>query len=263
MDVLLGGLFLMGIGLAFGAFALASFIKVYAVVDLVWSLGILFGTWGLAFFMSIDHWRDVIVLAAVSFWALRLSLHLCRDRILPRREDPRYQNLIARWGSHASRNFLFLFLLQIPLAGIFLLPLGVALANPAPFGVWDALALLLGLAALSGEALADRQLSIFRSQPDNIGRVCREGLWRYSRHPNYFFEWLYWWMYVLLSLGSHLFIWSLMGPLIMYLFLRYITGIPPAEYSSLKRRGAAYAEYQRCTSPFFPWKPKTGDSKES
>ncbi|NCG08144.1 MAG: DUF1295 domain-containing protein [Verrucomicrobia bacterium] len=261
MEALYGGLFLTGIGLALGAFALARYLKVYAVMDLVWPLGILLGTWGLALFSGIDHPRDGIVLVAVGFWAIRLSLHLCKDRILPRREDPRYANLVARWGAQAPRNFLFLFFLQIPLAGVFLVPLGIALANPAPLGVVDFLALVLALVALGGEALADRQLAGFRSNPDNANGVCREGLWRYSRHPNYFFEWLYWWVYVLLSHGSASFGWSLTGPLIMYLFLRYITGIPPAEYSSLKRRGAAYADYQRCTSPFFPWKPKANDSQ--
>lgn len=260
MEGLYGGLCLTGVGLALGAFALARYLNVYAVVDLVWSLGILLGTWWLALFAGIDHPRDVIVLAAVGFWAIRLSLHLFKDRILPRREDPRYANLVRRWGAKAPRNFLFLFFLQLPLAGIFLVPLGLALGNPVPLGIVDFLALLLVLVALCGEALADRQLAAFRSNPNNLGGVCREGLWRYSRHPNYFFEWLYWWVYVLLSIGNPFFGWSLIGPLIMYIFLRYITGIPPAEYSSLKRRGAAYADYQRCTSPFFPWKPKTNDS---
>ncbi|CAI8357391.1 MAG: Uncharacterised protein [Opitutia bacterium UBA7350] len=260
MDAFIWGLFLTGIGLALSAFALASYLRLYAMVDLVWSLGILFGSWSLAFYMGIEQARAGIVLAAVSFWGIRLSLHLFNDRILPRREDPRYANLKARWKSQSPRNFLFLFLLQIPLAGIFLVPLGVALTNPTPFGICDVLAFVLALLALGGEALADHQLKAFRSKPDNLGEVCREGLWRYSRHPNYFFEWLYWWVYVLLSIGSALFIWSFIGPLIMYLFLRYITGIPPAEYSSLKRRGKAYADYQKCTSPFFPWKPRNGGS---
>lgn len=257
MDSFYGGLFLTGLGLACVAYGLARYLKVYAVVDLVWSLGILLGCWALALFNGIEHPRSVIVLGAVGFWAIRLSTHLCRDRILPRREDPRYANLLARWGGQAPRNFLFLFALQIPLAGIFLVPLGTALANPAPLGMLDLLALGLALVALGGEALADRQLAAFRAHPNNVGGVCREGLWRYSRHPNYFFEWLYWWVYVLLSYGSPAFGWSLLGPSIMYLFLRYITGIPPAEYSSLQRRGEAYADYQKCTSPFFPWKPKT------
>jgi steroid 5-alpha reductase family enzyme len=263
MEGLYGGLFLAGVGLALGAFTLARYLNVYSVVDLVWSLGILFGTWGLALFSGIDHPRDGIVLAAVGFWAIRLSLHLFKDRILPRREDPRYANLVTRWGAQAPRNFLFLFFLQLPLAGIFLVPLGLALGNSAPLGILDFLALLLALVALGGEALADRQLAAFRSNPNNLNAVCREGLWRYSRHPNYFFEWLYWWVYVLLSIGSSSFGWSLIGPLIMYIFLRYITGIPPAEYSSLKRRGAAYADYQSSTSPFFPWKPKSNNSEVS
>ncbi len=256
MDTLYGGLFLAGLGIALVAYLSARYLKVYAVVDLVWSLGILFGIWTLALAEGIDHPRAVFVLAAVSFWAIRLSVHLFKDRILPRHEDPRYANLKERWGGRASRNFLFLFFMQVPLAGIFLIPLGVALTNHSPLGIADALALVLALVALGGETLADRQLAAFRANPDNANGVCREGLWAYSRHPNYFFEWLHWWVYVLLSVGTAAFGWSLLGPTIMYIFLRYITGIPPAEYSSLKRRGAAYANYQKCTSPFFPWKPK-------
>lgn len=263
MNALYGGLFLAGLGLALGAYVSARYLKVYAVVDLVWSLGILFGVWTLALAEGFDQPRAFFVLVVVSFWATRLSMHLFKDRILPRHEDPRYANLKDRWGAQAARNFLFLFFLQVPLAGIFLIPLGVALANPSPLGIADALAFLLALVALGGEALADRQLACFRANPDNTGGVCREGLWAYSRHPNYFFEWLHWWVYVLLSIGATSFGWSLLGPSIMYLFLRYITGIPPAEYSSLKRRGAAYANYQKSTSPFFPWKPKANKPDES
>jgi steroid 5-alpha reductase family enzyme len=256
MDAFYLALPIAGLALALGAYWLARVLKIYAVVDLVWSLGILLGTWAIALRSGMDHLRDGFVLVAVSFWALRLSYHLLRDRVMPRREDPRYANLMARWGVHAPRNFCFLFLTQLPLVALFLVPISVALGNHEALGWVDAIAVVLAVLALVGEAVADHQLGSFRARPENAGGVCREGLWRYSRHPNYFFEWLYWWTYVLFSVGSVAFGWSLLGPLVMYVFLRYISGVPPAEFSSLKRRGAAYADYQASTSVFFPWKPK-------
>lgn len=249
-------LLLAGLLLAVAAYLAARLLKIYAVVDLVWSLGLLFGAYLLALNEGVDHLRDWLVLTAVSVWSIRLSLHLLRDRILPQREDPRYMNLIERWKSKAPRNFLFLFFLQLPLVGLFLVPIGVALGNSTPFNIFDGMMVVLAMFALAGESLADHQLAVFRTEPSNMGKVCQAGLWHYSRHPNYFFEWLFWWVYVGWALGSAFMAWSLLGPLVMYIFLRYISGIPPAEYSSLKRRGAAYAAYQKSTSPFFPWKPR-------
>jgi steroid 5-alpha reductase family enzyme len=111
--------------------------------------------------------------------------------------------------------------------------------------------------AFAGESLADRQLSRFRQDPRNRGRVCRDGLWRYSRHPNYFFEWLHWWAYVALAAGSPLWWIAVAGVAMMLLFLTRVTGIPPTEAQALRSRGEAYREYQRTTSAFFPWPPRT------
>ena len=128
--------------------------------------------------------------------------------------------------------------------------------NPSPVAITDILALLIALGSLFGESIADHQLAEFRQKPANSGKVCDSGLWRYSRHPNYFFEWLHWWAYVAFALGGPKAWVSLLGPLLMYIFLRYITGIPHAERSSLRSRGEAYRNYQQTTSPFFPWIPR-------
>ena len=106
--------------------------------------------------------------------------------------------------------------------------------------------------------LADRQLSAFRMNPANRGQVCRQGMWRYSRHPNYFCEWLHWWAYVLLAVGAAGGWLNVLGPVLMLYFLHKVTGIPPTEAQALKNRGEAYREYQRTTSIFFPWPPKKG-----
>ena len=122
------------------------------------------------------------------------------------------------------------------------------------------LGLALGLLAIGGETLADRQLERFRLNPANRGKVCREGLWYYSRHPNYFFEWLYWWAFVLMGIGTSYGWWTLLGPLFMLLFLFKLTGIPYTEKQALASRGEAYRAYQKSTPMFFPWFPRRNDS---
>jgi steroid 5-alpha reductase family enzyme len=150
-----------------------------------------------------------------------------------------------------------LFLFQVVLVWLFLVPIYTAMNCPIETIRWiDLLAFLCGALALLGESISDHQLKVFCSKPDNQGKVCKTGLWRYSRHPNYFFEWLFWWAFVIFSIGSSVFYLSLLGPSLMYLFLRYISGVPFAEMSSLERRGADYLQYQKETSVFFPFKPK-------
>jgi steroid 5-alpha reductase family enzyme len=129
-------------------------------------------------------------------------------------------------------------------------------ASPAQ-GLPVALGLAVWLAALTGEGVADRQLNRFRDDPAHRGQTCRDGLWRYSRHPNYFFEWCHWFGYVALAWGSPLAWLSWLGPMLMYVFLRWISGIPFTEQQALRTRGDDYREYQRRTSAFFPWFPKS------
>ena len=102
----------------------------------------------------------------------------------------------------------------------------------------------------------NNRLNQFCSNPQNKQKVCKEGFWRYSRHPNYFFEWLFWFSFVGLASGSEQFYISFIGPVVMYVFLRYITGVPFAELSSLEGRGDDYRLYQKETNVFFPWFPK-------
>ena len=110
--------------------------------------------------------------------------------------------------------------------------------------------------SIAGESLADRQLSAHRSRPENRGRTCRTGLWAYSRHPNYFFEWLHWWSYVLLSLGAAYWWLSPAAAVFMLVLLFYVTGIPYTEIRARATRGNDYRDYQRTTSVFVPWFPK-------
>jgi steroid 5-alpha reductase family enzyme len=146
---------------------------------------------------------------------------------------------------------------QAAFVAIFSLPFLVAASNHATQGNgWLVAAVLVWALSLGGESLADRQLAAFRADPANRGHACRAGLWRYSRHPNYFFEWLHWFAYLLLGAGSPWWWLALAGPLLMGVSLVWFTGIPYVEAQSLRSRGEDYRRYQQETSMFFPWFPK-------
>ncbi len=201
-----------------------------------------------------------LALAVVgSLWAFRLSFYLLRDRVLYAKEDGRYRVLRESWGARAQRNFLIFFLAQAALVVLFSAPHLMTALRPGPgLSPWGWCGVVVGLGAILGETIADRQLRRWRDAPANRGRTCRSGLWRYSRHPNYFFEWLHWWAYVLLCAGTWHVIGALAGPALMFVFLFRVTGIPYTERQALVSRGDDYREYQRTTSKFFPWFPKKG-----
>lgn len=187
-------------------------------------------------------------------WGGRLALHLWR-RVSSEEEDGRYRYLRQHWQGDQRKFFAF-FQFQALLVVLFSLPFVAACRNPADgITVWMVLAVLIWVGSVAGESLADSQLAHFRADPRNRGRTCRDGLWRYSRHPNYFFEWLHWLTYGVLSIGSPLSGLALLGPVLMYVFLRWLSGIPFTEAQALRTRGEDYRAYQRQTSMFFPWFP--------
>ena len=201
--------------------------------------------------------RRLLLAALAGFWGLRLGSYLFFNRFVGKPEDGRYRELRNRWGDRAERNLFLFFQFQASWDVLFSLPfLAVAFnANPA-LGLWDLLGAVVWGIAVLGETTADRQLALFRARPGNKGKTCNQGLWRYSRHPNYFFEWVHWFAYVFLAVGSSLWWLTLLGPVLMGVFLLKITGIPHTEEQSLKSRGESYREYQRTTSAFVPWFPK-------
>ncbi len=227
------------------------------IVDVGWSGGLGLLAWLYAGWQPGWWPRQVLVALLVSIWAFRLAGYLLRDRIGKESEDRRYAKLRQQWGGRAQLYFLFLFQSQAILDVLLSLAFLPAMLNPQDGFTWrEPLGVLVWLIALAGESIADRQLARFRADPANRGQVCRDGLWRYSRHPNYFFEWVHWWAYVILGFGLPGFWLTLVGPALMLFFLLKITGVPPAEASSLASRGDAYREYQRTTSMFFPWPPR-------
>ncbi len=201
--------------------------------------------------------RRFLLAALGGFWGLRLGSYLFFNRFVGKPEDSRYQALRQGWGDRAERNLFFFFQFQASWDVLFSLPfLAVAFNSKPALGVWDLAGVLVWFTAVMGETAADRQLSRFRAQPENRGKTCNQGLWRYSRHPNYFFEWIHWFAYIFLAVGSSYWWLTLLGPVLMGVFLLKITGIPYTEQQSLKSKGESYREYQRTTSAFIPWFPK-------
>jgi len=199
--------------------------------------------------------RQWLVSALVLAWSLRLGVHLAA-RTGHGPEDRRYAQFREDWGRGYEPRMFGLLQVQAAAAAILASSMLLAAHNPAPLGVTDLAALAILAVAVCGAGLADAQLERFRREPKNRGLVCDHGLWRWSRHPNYFFEWLGWFAYPALAIdvqGRYPLGWlALSGPVFMYILLVHVSGIPPLERQMLKTRGAAYREYQARTSAFFP-----------
>jgi steroid 5-alpha reductase family enzyme len=202
--------------------------------------------------------RQWLVAALVAIWSLRLGLHIA-IRTAGITDDPRYAAFAREWGVDSPRR-MFTFLQN---QGFGSIPLVFAIFVAARFPqdalrLQDYLGALILLAGIAGEALADAQLKRFRENPANEGRVCDVGLWRWSRHPNYFFEWFGWLAYPVIALSIDQYSWgwvTLLAPVFMYWILVYVTGIPPLEAQMLRSRGDRYRDYQLRTSQFFPLPP--------
>ena len=230
-----------------------------AIADVGWCYGLALVVLWYAVSVSGEPARRWLVAVMVFFYACRLGTHVLVDRIWKKPEDGRYRALRLRWGDQESPRMFWYFQLQAAAIAFFSLPPFVVMQNPhPPFHFWDLAGVLLWIVAVTGEAIADRQLAAFRAKPWNKDRVCRVGLWRYSRHPNYFFEWLHWWSYVLMALAIPMGTWvvTLVGPIAMGVALLKVTGIPWTEAQSLATRGEEYAVYRRTTNAFIPWFPR-------
>lgn len=227
-----------------------------ATADVVWSWGI--AGCALLFAATGDgHWANRLFAGLLGgLWYLRLGTYIHLRVSGDAREEGRYRAMREHFGARADAFFLFFFLGQGVLALLFALPAWLVANTATVQPLAYAAAALLALLAFAGESLADAQLQRHRGNPANRGITCRSGLWRYSRHPNYFFEWLHWWAWPLVLAPSVTSLWLCTFPVLMLLFLWYITGIPWTELQATKTRGDDYRRYQQETSVFIPWFPR-------
>ncbi|MEQ8825414.1 MAG: DUF1295 domain-containing protein [Filomicrobium sp.] len=231
-------------------------------VDVTWTAAL--GTTGILGAFAVLDPADVtgrqwLVAALVLGWALRLAAHIAW-RTANVSDDPRYKKLRAEWGASAPAKMLWLLQAQAILSVPMVLSSVLAAWNPAPLFSWiDIVAISVFVIGLAGSAVADWQLSQFKRVAKDTGRVCNVGLWSWSRHPNYFFEWLVWVGLALLAIDmSGEWLWGLIalgGPVCMYWLLRFVSGVPPLEEHMLAKYGDRYARYQQETSSFFPLPP--------
>ena len=227
------------------------------IVDFGWAAGLGLTSIFYAFSSPEVGARQVLLALLAGLWSFRLAGYILFNRVVGGGEDGRYQTLRKNWGTRAPGYFLLFFWFQAILVVVFSIPyLAVAWNLVDDLTIFDLAGVLILVGSIAGETLADRQLARFRTKTENRGKTCREGLWRYSRHPNYFFEWLHWWGYVLLSFGNPWWWVSLLRPVLMLVFIFKITGIPATEQQALASRGDDYRRYQESTSVFIPWFPR-------
>jgi steroid 5-alpha reductase family enzyme len=223
-----------------------------SIADVGWGIGFILIALS-SFYLSPERSaRSVIVAALVLVWGVRISYYLIQ-RSWGRAEDSRYQALRASWGEHqALKAFLVVFVLQ----GILMLIIGypIMLVNFMPaiaVGIPEMAAIILWCIGMLWEALGDYQLAQFMQNPMNHGRVMKEGLWRYTRHPNYFGESLMWWAIFLIALPVA-YGWSaIVSPLVLTFILLKVSGVPLAEKPF--ENNPEYQQYKRETNTFFPW----------
>ena len=188
-------------------------------------------------------------------WGVRLGTHLWK-RNFGKPEDARYRRFREEWGDKAASKMFWFFQVQVVISMLlsiaFLVP---SYRSSTPAIGWIVLAVAVWIASIVGEGIADRQLKHFTQDPANHTTVCRVGLWRYSRHPNYFFECVHWLAYIALSIGTPWGWFTVLPPVLMVFLLLKLSGIPLLEESMAKRR-AGYADYMRTTSALIPWPPR-------
>lgn len=201
--------------------------------------------------------RNLLLFLLVCAWGLRIVLFLIRRFSFEKKEDPRYQRIRKDWRENITIKFLSLFLAQGLMQIILSTPFLFTSLNPQTnISFFEILGAMIILVGLIGESIADEQLFHFKSNPDNHGQTCDKGLWHYSRHPNYFFEWLVWLGFAIYALGSGWGWLALSSPTLIYVMMIRLSGVPLAEDQALQTRGENYRRYRDRTNMFFPGKPK-------
>lgn len=257
-----GALVILGMMVALWLLSLR--LKDASIVDIFWGAGFVISAW-VYFFLTPDGYitRKFLVTLLATIWGLRLSIHIL-IRNWGHGEDFRYQ----KWREESGANwwwfsFFKVFLLQGFLMWIISIPLLASQTSPIPTRlIWlDYLGILLWGIGFFFEAVGDWQLSRFKANPANKGQLLKTGVWRYTRHPNYFGDAAQWWGFYLIAAAAGGF-WSIFSPIIMTLLLRNVSGVSMLE-KSLKESKPGYQEYMRTTNAFIPWFPKKSNPESN
>ena len=260
------GLLLVGLVLASSVMVVLWYVQVRirdaSHVDVAWAALIACAAILYALLADGDAVHRVLAAALASLWGFRLAGYLYVNRIRGKEEDGRYRSLRAKWGTSANRNFFWFFQFQAMFVVFFSQPF--AFISLDPDSSISALA-WVGVAVWAvgnvGTIVADRQLALWRADPANSGKTARGGLWSWSRHPNYFFEWVNWCGVALVATTAPngWIAWIVPAGLLLLLFR--VTGIPATERQALRSR-SDYAEYQRTTSAFIPLPPRRSEARQ-
>ena len=251
--------FVAVMGFMTAVWVLSVVIKNASIADTFWGLGFVLVAW--ITFLGGDGYfgRRLLITLMVTIWGLRLAIHI-GTRNWGRGEDRRYQVWRNQYGEKFWWVSLFtVFLLQGSLLWVISLGSQVGQWSPKPDRfIWlDGAGFLLWAVGVFVEAVADRQLVAFKANPVNTGRVMGRGLWRYSRHPNYFGECLMWWGLFFVTLSTPGSLWTIISPLTITFLLLKVSGVTLLERTIAERR-PDYREYKERTSAFIPWFPKRG-----
>ena len=225
-------------------------------VDVGWAYGV--GALAVLYAALADGSAAHRVLVAVlaTIWSIRLGTYILVNRVLGKPEDGRYRELRRRWAPRVNRAFFVFFQAQALFVVVFSLPFALVVVDRGEVSALAWAGAALALVAVAGEVTADRQLAAWRADPANAGSTCRQGLWGWSRHPNYFCEWLHWVAWALIALGSPTGWLAIVVPAFLFYLLFKVTGIPETEAQALRSRGEDYRRYQREVSVFLPLPPR-------
>lgn len=242
-------------------FAIALWVKDNSIVDIAYGLAFVLVSWSTYLVYGDGHFRQLLILALVTFWGLRLAWNIYLRKRGESEEDFRYRQWRESWGkTFVWRSFLQIFMLQGAVIYLVSLPVMLVMNRPGgPLGLPDLLGLLIWLFGFSFEAVGDWQLLRFKQQPENRGKIIQSGLWSLTRHPNYFGEATLWWGVLLVAISAPYGIIALISPLLINFLLLKVSGIPmlEAKYEGNKE----FEAYKQRTNAFFPWfpKPSKGD----
>ena len=238
-------------------FAVALLVKDNSIVDIAYGLAFVLVTWSAYLLYASGHARQQLLLGLVTLWGLRLAVHIFIRKRSEEGEDSRYRQWRESWGKDfVWRSFLQIYLLQGTVIFLVALPVLLVIAQPGGAIGWiDLCGALIWLFGFSFEAIGDFQLLRFKLRPDNQGKIIQSGLWRYTRHPNYFGEATLWWGIFLIALSAPYGAIAIISPLLIDFLLLKVSGIPmlEAKYAG----NPEFAAYKQRTNAFFPWFPKT------